>query len=191
MEEGEEHYEVISKRELMENVVKVKAGKSTYKSHQGISAMYNTWLCTEDGKVPGGVGRPSSIDIDKVESIVKSVRKECSSDSNRSKLEQVTDDLNKDKLAQAEKDGLDPNSVDCKTSKRRVNEAMTVVAMGGAESGIGISKKKLANKTEARYRAEHSIVGGYAYATTVFSTHFVEGNHPHTLWKYNPSCQSQ
>jgi hypothetical protein len=30
---------------------------------------------------------------------------------------------------------FDPNSVDCKTSKRRVKEAMTAVAMGGAESG--------------------------------------------------------
>jgi len=90
----------------MENVV--KAGKSTYKSRQGISAMHNTWLCSEDGKVPGGVGRPTTINIDKVEIIVKSVGKERSSDSNRIKLEHVTDALNnnKDKLAQASKDGL-------------------------------------------------------------------------------------
>ena len=46
--------------------------------------------------------------LDKVEIIVKSVGKERSSDSNRIKLEHVTDALNnnKDKLAQASKDGL-------------------------------------------------------------------------------------
>ena len=188
LEKGGEHHKVISKRKFMENVAKHR--KSRYTTHQGVSKMYNTWLNSEDGKVPTrSVGRPSAIDLDELEIIVNNSRKERSNDSNRIKLEHVTDALNKEKLVQAAKDGLDPNSVKVKTSKKLVKEAMTAVAMGGDESNFGLSKKKLAKKTEARYRAEHSVRGAYAYATTVLATHFVEGPRPHTktFRKYNHS----
>ena len=53
---------------------------------------------------------------------------------------------------------------------------MVAVAMG--TTNLSFMLKKLLIKIEKRWQVEHSVMEAYAYATVVFSTHFVDGPCP-------------
>mmetsp|Transcript_9346 Transcript_9346/g.16260 ORF Transcript_9346/g.16260 Transcript_9346/m.16260 type:complete len:172 (+) Transcript_9346:105-620(+) len=88
------------------------------------------------------------------------------------------------KKQMAAKAGLEAETIDSSVCDRTAKVALVAAAMGN--SGLSFSNKKLLTKTESRFIAEHSIMGGYAYATTVLSTHFIEGPRPRCLSKYRP-----
>ena len=83
----------------------------------------------------------------------------------------------------AEANGLDPDTITCDISDKTAKAAMVAVAMGDSNLQF-TTKKKLMAKTESRYQSEHLVFGGYAYATTVLSTHFIEAPRPRHLKKF-------
>lgn len=165
---------IISRRKFMQNVVAV--GKSSYKDQSGIHRMVANYF--KDGKIPEGRGRPSTIGVSEMESMVKSKIADHDSDSSRFKIEHMKEIYTTKKREKAEEHGLESERVSCPTDAKTLKTAMMATAMNSAESGIGISEKKMAKKTEARYKAEHSVMKAYSYAATVLATHFIEGPQP-------------
>ena len=96
------------------------------------------------------------------------------------------DVIGEEKMEQAERNGLESERVQCTVSDTTMKATMMAVAMGSADSGLGISKEKLSKKSEKRFQAETSVMGGDAYATMVLSTNFIEGPRPHMLNKFQP-----
>ena len=108
----------------------------------------------------------------------------CSGSSSAFKLKDMKDAYAEKKKEQANLDDLDPDSIDCGICDRTAKIALIAVAMG--DSDLSLSIKILMMKTEKRYKAEHSIMGAYAYAVTVLSTHFIEGHRPRNLVHFKP-----
>lgn len=158
----------------------VDVGKTDYKDPSSIYRMYNQYK--KNLVVPGGRGRKSLMNLDEVTDTIKTTLKECASDSNTFKLSHMKDCYEQKKKEQAEKDGLDPDSTNCNVSD--VTAKVAIVAAAMSRDDLTLSDKNLQTKTLARWIAEHSIMGGYAYAATVLSTHFIEGDR---RWaNYNP-----
>jgi hypothetical protein len=151
----------------------VEVGKTDYKEHSGILKMYNNWKKT--GSTPKR-GRPKLLDLNTAESLAKANIKSRSSDSNAFLYTDMKNSYESVKKAKAASDGLDPNGVNIKVSDKTAKAAMVAIAMG--DNGMRFTKKKLLTKTASRFCSEHSVMMGYAYATTVLSTHFIEGHGP-------------
>ena len=94
----------------------------------------------------------------------------------------------KEKKLKALKDGLDPNTVDCKVSNRLAK--INMIAAAGEADHISFTKKKLQIKTESRFRAEHSVMAGFSYAVTALMTHYFEGPRPAWMGGINYDCLS-
>lgn len=76
----------------------------------------------------------------------------------------------------AEKNGLDPTSIDCGAPTRAAKISTVVAAMLGNK--LSLLTKKLQVKTASRYRSEHSVMCGYSYAMTALMTHYFDGPSP-------------
>ena len=126
--------------------------------------------------------------VDDIEEAAKASSRECTGSGNTFQLKDAKTAFSNMKKKQAEKDGLDPDSVNATVCDKTAKIAMTAAAM--RESCMRFSNKSLQKKTEARFVSEHSVMGAYAYATTVLSTHFVEGPRPQNLKKMKPALFS-
>ena len=69
------------------------------------------------------------------------------------------DVIGEEKMEEAERNGLESERVQCTVSDTTMKATMMAVAMGSADSGLGISKKKLSKKSEKRFQAETSVMG--------------------------------
>lgn len=153
-------------------------------TYPGITRMYNKW------KIVGHVndrGRPSVMQLDEAADAAKSVLNQCSHSSNNFHMKDMKKAFEDKIKEKAENDGLDPNGIDCRISKKTAKHYMTAISMQ-EDNTLALNDNKEIVKTESRYRAEHSIMMGYAYATTVLSTHFIEGtmpNHIRKHWKHD------
>ena len=86
----------------------LEARKTTYGDASGIYRMYNKW---KQNKVLLGRGRPSALTIDAAVDAVRAVLQDCSNSSSAFKLQDMKDVYAEKKREQAEKDGLDPDSI--------------------------------------------------------------------------------
>ena len=84
---------------------------------------------------------------------------------------------------------IDPDSVHCSISHKTARAAMVDVAAG--DSAPTFTKKKLQTKTDSKFRSEHSLMMGYAYATTVLAAQFNGRSLPHNLVSYGGSHHHQ
>ena len=73
--------------------------------------------------------------------------KDCYNDSSAFKLQHMKDAIVRKKKEQAERNGLDPNTIKCTISTETAKIAMTAVAMEGTH--LGFTKKKLQTKTKS------------------------------------------
>lgn len=141
--------------------------------------MHNKWKSTQI--VPGGRGRPSNLTLNKANEGVKNhSRSERTGDISAFNLSDMKNVFELKKREQAKKDGLDSEGVKCNVSDQTAKATMVAVAMDANDSSF--TTKKLLKKTPRRFQAENSIMGGYAYAATVLSTHFIEGKRPANHW---------
>ena len=166
---------VDSKVELRPFLDKIIAKKrSTYTDTSGIYKMYKR--TKSNGGVARGPGRPSKMDLDEIVQKTQTQLKDRSSDSNTFKLKHM-----KNIIVQKQKDvaaagGLDPATIECSVTTEQAKICMTATA--ATASGVSFSKKKLLKKTTSRYRSEHSIMCGYAYAATALTTMYLTGTQP-------------
>ena len=179
LEEQNQVSKVMTKKTFMQKII--DSGKSDYMDPSGICRMFNIWKQT---KLVREGGRPSIMKLGETEGIVKQVLSEHTNDSNTFRLKDMKKSFESKRIDEAEANGLDPESIECGISDKTAKAAMVAVAMG--DSDLQFTTKKLQTKTESQYQAEHSIMGGYAFATTVLSTHFIEGPRPKHLEKFNP-----
>lgn len=113
---------------------------------------------------------------------VKDVLQDRSRESNAFQLKDMSNLLESKIKEKAEKDGLDPDSINCKVDIKTAKSAMVAVSMN-TNDGMAFTKKKLNTTTESRWRSEHSTMCGYAYATTVLATHVNRGKMPQSIAK--------
>ena len=105
----------------------------------------------------------------------KQLLKDRSHDSSAVQLEHMKKIMEIRQKEKANKDGLDPDTIKCKVTTRAAKVNLIVAAVEGE---VAFSKKTLLIKTEARFRAEHSVMSGFSYATTCLMTHYIEGRKP-------------
>ena len=84
-------------------------------------------------------------------------------DSSQFKLEHM-EQVFREKEKEAEQNGLESETetVKCTVTAPTLKAAMMAEAMNGDDSGLAISNKKLATKTEKQFQSEHSAMGAYA-----------------------------
>ena len=178
-EEGVECLMDMDKSTFITNVIVTEL--SPYTSTRGIYKMHKKWK--ETGMI-NREGQPSIMKLGEAEAAVKNVLRDCSSDSSAFKLSDMKNAYAEKRKDKAALDGLDPDSINSSISTRTAKVALIAVAMG--DSDISLSNKVLLTKTEKRFQSEHSIMGAYAYACTVLSTHFIEGPCPKNLAHLKP-----
>jgi len=164
------------------------AGKCDYKSHTSLYRMYGSYK-SKGGIVPKGRGRPMKMGTEEAETIATQALRSCDGDSSTFQLNDMKAAYISKMKAEAEDNGLEGDTIDCKISDRLAKAALIAASMGTSE--LSASRKKLITKTETRYISEHSVMGGYAYATTVLSTHFIEGRRPTSLGRFRPERLSK
>ena len=85
------------------------------------------------------------------------------------KLSHMQSIFEQKRKSEAQKIGLDPESVNCSVSARTVKTMMTAVVML-EDSSLHFNKHKSIDKTEARYHAEYLVMGTQAFAMTAVTT---------------------
>ena len=169
---------VISKRDFTQNVVDNR--KSLYGDVSSIYRCQRMWKKTRI--VPAGRGPPTNMVLNDIVDAIKETLKDCASDSSAFRLEDMKCAYVVKKKQKVLEDSLEPENIQCGVSDQTAKIAMIAAAMGN--TGLTFSKKKLLLKTDKRFQAEHSVMGVYAFATTVLSTHFIDGPIPHNLHKF-------
>ena len=166
-------------RQFMKKVVSL--GNSPYQSTSGIHYMYQNWKRTNTTR---NRGRPFKVTVDEAEEAVRKCMKERTSDSSAFRIKNMKAAYSSKIKARAEQDGLEPETVSTNVHLDTAKAMMLAAAMG---DNVGtFTAMKLLPKTESRFRSEHSVLMGYAYACTVLATHFIEGPIPRSLKKYRP-----
>ena len=141
-----------------------------------IYRLYTNWV--KNNKIRGTVGRPKTMTVREAAECIKTGLKNCTLEgSSQFKLSHMLSEFEKKRKLQAELDGLDPETVKCGVTPRTAKTMMTAVAML-EDTSINFNTHKSINKTEARYRAEHSVMGAQAYAMTALTTSIKAGRRP-------------
>ena len=163
----------------------VSVGKTHYLELNSIYRMYRNFKKT--GHLQNGAGRPS-LTLSQLEERARGSIDQRASDSNCFRLKDVKSALSSRKKDEAEKNGLDGDSIDVSVNDEWAKVSLTALAL--SDTKLSFTKKKLLKKTETRFIAEHSVMGAYAYAATVLSTHFIFGTRPTRLTKFHPGKMS-
>ena len=156
----------------------ISLGNSPYASANGIYAMYRQWKIDP---IVRNRGRPLTMTVTEAEAAVGKVLKDRTSSCSAFVLENMNDAYASKLKDKAEIHGLDAESVSTNVD-HSTSKAMTLAAAMGVDVGRATTKTLL-TKTETRFQSEHSLMMGYAYATTVLATHFIEGPVPKSLAK--------
>jgi len=155
----------------------IKLEKLVYTNPSGIRKLYNKWKKVEPiGRM---VGRPPTMILKCNEEAVNKSSDAHTSNTNDFRLKDMKSVYEKVHGENADKNGLDPGSVDCSTSDQRARVDMIAVAMG--DTDLTFSCKKLQPKTEKTWQTEHSVKGAYTYTTTILSAQFIEGSCPRKI----------
>ena len=146
----------------------IRLGNSPYDSVSGIYTMYRLWKIDPTVR---NRGRPVTMAATEAEAAVGKVLKDRTSDCSAFVLKDM-----KNAYASKLKDKAEINGLDAETVSTNVDhstcKAMTLAAAMGVDVGKATTKKIL-TKTETRFRSEHSLMMGCAYAATVLATHFI------------------
>ena len=150
---------------------KIVASKTCphYQSATGpIFRMFGHWQ--KNKTITGKRGRPKVLSLREAkESVLTSLRTCGTEGSSQFKLRHMQSAFEEKRKAIAEQNGLDPESINCKVSLKTAKNLMTAVAML-EDRTLNFNTHKSINKTEARFRAEHSVMGAEAYALTALTT---------------------
>ena len=158
---------------------KIIASKSCPFYQSDVGPMYRLYREWEQSKtIRGRVGRPQTMSVAEALDCVKEGLSSSSLEGgSQFKLAHMQSIFEQKRRSQAQKIGLDPDSVNCSVSARTAKTMMTAVAML-EDSSLHFNKHKSINKTEARYRAEHSVMGAQAFAMTDVTTGIKAGAPP-------------
>ena len=152
-----------------------------YESPSGIYTMYQQF---KKNATLRNRGRPNIMLVDEAADNVRKVFKDRTSSSSAYQLRDMEKAYSSKLKQKAAANGLEEETVNTRVSQSTAKAMLISAAMG--ESVGKLTTKKLLTKTETRFQSKHSVMGAYAYATTVLSTHFIVGSTPSNLSKFCP-----
>jgi len=119
-------------------------GKCDYKSHTSLYRMYGSYK-RQGGIVPKGPGRPLKMGIDEAEKIATEALRSCDGDISTFKLNDMKEAYISKMKAEAEENGIEGDTIQCKISDRLAKASLIAASMGMSE--LKSTKKKLSTKT--------------------------------------------
>mmetsp|Transcript_1497 Transcript_1497/g.2751 ORF Transcript_1497/g.2751 Transcript_1497/m.2751 type:complete len:205 (-) Transcript_1497:299-913(-) len=119
-------------------------GKCDYKSHTSFYRMYGSYK-SQGGIVPKGRGRPLKMGTDEAEKIATEALRSCDGDISTFKLNDMKEAYISKMKAEAEENGIEGDTIQCKISDRLAKASLIAASMGMSE--LKSTKKKLSTKT--------------------------------------------